>query len=272
MKRSTVLLVLMMVFLAAATAQAQQATPQQRGGAPADPRAGQDVLRVMPVLGELQLQAVQQPAGQRGAGGGGRGGLGAGGGRGGIGPGGGPVVIAPVNPDLLNGRVINPDGSLIANRVVSLQGGGAWWTNTNLLARLGLTDDQKLKIERVYESHRQNLVTSKELLEKEEAQLTKLLEAEPLDRTASIAQIYKAIQARGEMEKVNGLMTFEMREVLTRAQWTQLQAMQPLGLSLSYIRTQAPPTGTQGQRGPGGGGRGAGGPAGAGAPGVRGQQ
>src|SRR5262245_9825311 len=30
--------------------------------------------------------------------------------------------------------------------------GGAWWTNTALVERLGLTDDQKAKIERAYEN------------------------------------------------------------------------------------------------------------------------
>lgn len=254
-----VLAVLLVLFLMGGAAHAQAVTPspQTLQSLQQDLQRMQDMMRELERQINLQQRATQGQ-GQRG-----------GGGRGGIGT--GPLVIAPVNPDLLNGRVITPDGLLIANRVVSIQGGAAWWTNTNLLTRLGLTEDQKLKIGRVYESHRQNLVTTKDLLEKEEAQLAKLLEADPLDRTASIAQIYKSIQARGEMEKVNGLMTFEMREVLTRAQWTQLQTQQPLELRpLEFnIRTQVTPGG---QRGPGVGGRGAGGPAGTGGPGTRGQQ
>ena len=101
-------------------------------------------------------------------------------------------------------------------------GAGAWWTNTALVERLGLTDDQKLKIERAFENHRLKIVSTTELLEKEEAQLARLLAADPLDRNAVLGQIDRVISARGEMERENAAMTLEMREVLTRAQWAQL--------------------------------------------------
>jgi TonB family protein len=101
---------------------------------------------------------------------------------------------------------------------------GAWWTNTALVQRLGLTDDQKAKIERAFENHRLSIVTNTATLEKEEAQLTRLLEAEPLDRNAVLTQIDRVVQARGEVERANSAMTLEMREYLTRAQWQQLQS------------------------------------------------
>jgi len=106
----------------------------------------------------------------------------------------------------------------------SVQPGGAWWTNTALVARLGLTDDQKAKIERAFENRRQQIMSSTELLEKEEAQLARLLEGDPIDRNAVLTQIDRVIQARGEMERANSAMTLEMREYLTRAQWMQLQS------------------------------------------------
>jgi Spy/CpxP family protein refolding chaperone len=222
MNRYKALLVLVLVFFMTATAHAQEApqapqAQQQRGGGPTNPLVGTDILNLISVLG-----ARQQPAGQRGAGGRGA-----------------PpnnannpdlvgeiqLILAPVdrpvNTTLSNGR------GLLVNPV-----SGAWWTNTALLTRLGLTDDQKLKIERVFESNRQNLTTSKDTLEKEEAQLARLLDAEPLDRGSVTTQIYKVVQARGEMEKVNALMTLEMREVLTRAQWTQLQVQQSVNVSV----------------------------------------
>ena len=103
----------------------------------------------------------------------------------------------------------------------------AWWTNTGLVTRLGLTDVQKVKIESTFESHRQNLMSNRQLLEKEEGQLARLLEAESVDRGAVFTQINRVIQARGEMERTNATMSLEMREQLTRAQWAQLQAAQP---------------------------------------------
>jgi len=130
-----------------------------------------------------------------------------------------------------------------------------WWSNANMVARLGLTDVQKSKIESTFEAHRQNLTARKDQLEKEEAQLSRLLDAESIDRGAVFTQINRVIQARGEMERVNSTMTLEMREQLTRAQWTQLQAAQP---TLRYLTSTELPLITQpaqpGARGARGGG------------------
>jgi Spy/CpxP family protein refolding chaperone len=122
-------------------------------------------------------------------------------------------------------------------------GVGAWWTNTALTARLELTDDQKAKIERTFENHREKIVSTTELLEKEEAQLGRLLDAEPIDRNAILSQTDRVIQARGDVERVNAAMTLEMREHLTRAQWLQL----PRTATPTFFAV--PPTGGRGGRG-----------------------
>lgn len=127
------------------------------------------------------------------------------------------------------------------------QAAGAWWTNKALVERLGLTDDQKAKIERAFENHRQTIVSTTGLLEKEEAQLARLLEAETIDRNAVLTQTDRVIQARGEMERANAAMTLEMREHLTRAQWLQLPRTQA---TIRYFDVTGNRTGGPGQRGP----------------------
>jgi len=112
----------------------------------------------------------------------------------------------------------NPNGALV--------GGGAWWTNTTIVAELGLTEDQKTKINRAFENHSRTIVYNSGQLEKEEMQLARLLEAEPIDRTAVSNQTNRVIQSRGEVERETAAMTLEMREQLTRAQWMKLQALQ----------------------------------------------
>ena len=116
----------------------------------------------------------------------------------------------------------------------------------------------EITIEGIFEAHRQSLVSSKDQLEKEELLLSKLLEAESIDRNGIFSQINRVVQARGEMERANATMTLEMREQLTRAQWTQLQASQPrimVATPTGGGRIVAPATpGTPGLRG--GGGRG----------------
>jgi Spy/CpxP family protein refolding chaperone len=182
------------------------------------------------------------------------------------------------NPPLVGNDVLNLIGFLgqrsgglgVAGGNVGLGIGtnnAAWWTNADLVARLGLTEDQKARIERAFQNHRQNLTSWSRELERAEAQLARLLDADVIDRASVTTQIQGVVQARGEMEKVNALMTLDMREVLTRAQWTQLQSLQASGAAAPAGRG-----GRQGgARGPGGagdpGGFGAGG---AGAPGARG--
>jgi hypothetical protein len=135
----------------------------------------------------------------------------------------------PANPELVFQEVIRKttveNGGRVVQRIAAVP--TAWWTNTALVTKLGLSDVQKSRIANTFEAHRQNLASSKDQLEKEEAQLAKLLEAESIDRGSVFFQINRVIQARGEMERVNATMTLEMREQLTRPQWMQLQASGP---------------------------------------------
>jgi TonB family protein len=114
---------------------------------------------------------------------------------------------------------------------------GAWWTNAALVQRLGLTEDQKAKIEAAYENHRLQIISATAALEREEAQLAKLLESEPLDRNAVLAQIDRVNQARGELERNNSLMSLEMRGVMTRAQWVQLKAPQRVRVGANVMNS-----------------------------------
>jgi len=155
---------------------------------------------------------------------------------------GGARGAAPADPGSINLRVRQNLQQL------QLSIGGAWWTNTALVQQLGLTDDQKAKIERAYERSRQSIALSTRLLDLEETQLGKLLEGDPIDRNAVLTQIDRVVQARGEMERVSSAMTLEMRESLTLAQWMQLQAA-PLLLPRGQKFYWATPGIFSGQRG-----------------------
>jgi len=130
----------------------------------------------------------------------------------------------------------NPNGPLI--------NGGAWWTNTTVVAQLALTEDQKAKIGRAFENHSRNIMNVSSFLEKEEMQLARLLEADPVDHVAVLNQTNRVIQSRGEVERETAAMTLEMREQLTRDQWMKLQEMQKyLSPNRTALRLQvAPPT------------------------------
>jgi Spy/CpxP family protein refolding chaperone len=239
MNRHKVLLITLMVTLLGMTAFAQVPPPATSPQTP---------------LEQLQLnlqQVAQDPNAPVGRGRGGGRGVG--------------------NPDGLGGRGLgvtpngnnNPANTIVSNGrgLLVSPNSGAWWTNTALMARIGLTDDQRVRIEKAFENHRQSLTSSRESLEREEAQLARLLDGEQLDRASVTAQISKVVLARGDMEKINALMTLEMREVLTRGQWMQLQVQQSVNVSVEA-------TGAGGL-GRGGARSGGGGPV-IGAPGTRG--
>jgi Spy/CpxP family protein refolding chaperone len=127
----------------------------------------------------------------------------------------------------------NPNGALI--------NGGAWWTNITVVSELGLTDDQKTKIGRAFDNHSRAIVNNSGLLEKEEMQLARLLEAESIDHSSVSSQTNRVIQARGEVERETAAMTLEMREQLTRTQWMKLQVMEEQASpGRRAVRLQAP--------------------------------
>ena len=139
------------------------------------------------------------------------------------------------------------DGTLAQDdkKTVTTQLSGAWWMNTALMQRLGITDDQKAKIERVFENHRQAIVSTTDELERQEAVLARLLDTDPVDRNAVYTQIDRVTQARSEMERAGALMTLEMREYLTRAQWEQLPRT-PVSLGTAVVKTA--PAGRRGNQ------------------------
>lgn len=151
-----------------------------------------------------------------------------------------------------SGAVSWQDGDLRAV-AQALTIGGAWWTNAALLTRVGVTDEQKLRLERAFENHRPKLESARQLLEKEEGQLSTLINSEPLDRSAILSQIDRVVQARGDMERANSAMTLEMREVLTLAQWRQVpqgglvvQRVAPLGVRGAGAGGRGAPAGARG--------------------------
>src|SRR5262245_38316595 len=53
---------------------------------------------------------------------------------------------------------------MVANRILEVGAPAAWWTDTALMTRLGLSDVQKARIENIFQTHRQNLTTTKDAL------------------------------------------------------------------------------------------------------------
>ncbi len=120
-----------------------------------------------------------------------------------------PYVNPPANPPSMGG----------------LQTGrqDKWWNSPTLAAWVGLTTDEKNKMDDVFQQYRLNLAYLSDALEKEEATLEPLVAAAQLDESKIAAQIDRVAQARAELEKANGRMLLGIRKMLTQDQWNKLQ-------------------------------------------------
>jgi Spy/CpxP family protein refolding chaperone len=102
---------------------------------------------------------------------------------------------------------------------------GRWWNDPHMAQQLGITDDQKHKMDDIFQQHRLNLIDLNAGLEKQEVLMQPLISADQPNETAVLAQIDKIAQARADLEKANARMLFDIRKVLTQEQWQKLKAM-----------------------------------------------
>jgi Spy/CpxP family protein refolding chaperone len=102
---------------------------------------------------------------------------------------------------------------------------GRWWDNPRISTAIGLTDDEKKKMDDIFQQHRLNLIDLHAALEKQEVMMRPLIEADQPDEAETLAQIDKVAQARAELEKANARMLFDIRKTLTQDQWQKLKAL-----------------------------------------------
>jgi Spy/CpxP family protein refolding chaperone len=103
------------------------------------------------------------------------------------------------------------------------RGAGKWWKDSELMQKIGVSDEQVQRIEKIFQDHRLQLIDLHATLEKQEAILEPLVEADQPDESQVTAQIDKVAQARANLEKSNAQMLLAIRRVLTVDQWKKLR-------------------------------------------------
>ncbi len=103
---------------------------------------------------------------------------------------------------------------------------GKWWKNSEIVRELQLSEAQTNQIEQTFLEQRLKLIDLRAELEKQEARLQPLIEADQPDESKVSAQIDQVLAARGRLEKANALMMLSIRRVLSVEQWKKLQAIQ----------------------------------------------
>jgi Spy/CpxP family protein refolding chaperone len=110
-----------------------------------------------------------------------------------------------------------------------LMGGppGRWWKNPDMIQKLALTADQQKKIDDIFQESRLKLIDLNAALQKDEAVMEPLLDADQPDEGKILAQIDRVAQGRAELEKANARMLLGIRRTLTAEQWKKLSAEAP---------------------------------------------
>ena len=124
-------------------------------------------------------------------------------------------------------RTMHGSGEDVMYKVMPNQ--GRWWKNSEMVKQVGVSDAQVQQMERIFQDNRIHLIDAKAELERQEARLEPLMEADNPDDKQISAQIDKVAMARAGLEKTNALMLLSIRRVLNVDQWKKLQSMQPPG-------------------------------------------
>jgi Spy/CpxP family protein refolding chaperone len=103
---------------------------------------------------------------------------------------------------------------------------GKWWKNSDVVRELQLSDAQVNQLEQAFLEHRLKLIDLRADVERQEARLQPLIEADQIDEAKVSTQIDAVLAARARLEKQHTMMMLGVRRVLSVEQWKKLQAIQ----------------------------------------------
>ena len=106
---------------------------------------------------------------------------------------------------------------LVLAAQVAAQSGFPWWKDEQVVRELGLTPEQSARIDSVYRGSYPQLRQSKEELDRQEGELSRLIEIRA-DEALVARQVEKVEGVRASLNKTRTLMLLHMVQVLTPKQ------------------------------------------------------
>jgi Spy/CpxP family protein refolding chaperone len=100
----------------------------------------------------------------------------------------------------------------------------AWWKSEQFRKDLGLTREQCARIDKVFEAAVPRLRQSKQELDREEAELSRLIEANAGELQVA-GELDKVEAIRGNLNKMRTLMLVHQRELLSAEQRVKFKAL-----------------------------------------------
>jgi len=129
---------------------------------------------------------------------------------------------------------------------------GKWWEDQRLVSRIGLTEEQQVRIREIVYQHARRMIDLKADVDKAGLDLVGTVDQKDFD-PAPVRAAYADFQnARQKLENERFEMLLEVRQVLTYEQW---QKIEDIKRRLQQMRSQQRPgargQGQQGERPPG---------------------
>jgi Spy/CpxP family protein refolding chaperone len=104
---------------------------------------------------------------------------------------------------------------------------GRWWDEKSFAKSLGLSGDQRKRMDAIFGENKGTLLSLYHSLETEEAGLERLTTGTHLDEEQIFRQIDKVTEARAALEKANAHMLLEIRKQMTDEQSEKLDEHRP---------------------------------------------
>lgn len=102
---------------------------------------------------------------------------------------------------------------------------GRWWRMPATASTITLTEAEKLKLDQLYQSNRQNLIDMKAALDKERLILEYIMDKEPLIEATATEQFRKVEKRRAVLSEERFRYFLEVRKVLGTERFQKLTAM-----------------------------------------------
>ena len=134
-------------------------------------------------------------------------------------------AVAPAFGQDWHGPAGGPAGPPPLEHAFHAGGPGRWWDNPNVAQQVGITDDQKKKMDDIFQQNKLKLIDLKAALEKQETIMQPLIQADQPDEAKILSQIDAIAQARAELEKANARMLLSIRTQLTPDQWKKFRGL-----------------------------------------------
>lgn len=119
---------------------------------------------------------------------------------------------------------------------------GPWW-RTPQAERVGVSPDQRKKLDDLWQQHRLRRIDLDAALQKAQVTLEPLWQADPPDEGKILAQIDRVTQAQAEVRKDDARLQLSTRQILSADQWRKLHEQAPPGPGNPQPNFQPRPSG-----------------------------